>query len=78
MYHVAHPLGVVKVIGLILGLEHVLAKDVKDCTYFCCDINSMSRGNAWAKTGATHYHVYTVRTSSKGRTIKRFFFVVEI
>ena len=45
-YHVEHPLGVVgKVMGSMLGLNCVIAKDVKSCTS-CYYVISMSRRNA--------------------------------
>ncbi len=53
--HVAHPIGVGQVMGSILDAKHIIAKDVKTCTYSCyvrsgtCQVNdSMCRGNALA------------------------------
>ena len=44
--------------GLILGPNSTITKDVKVVLLLSkmCDIKSMSRGNAWSETGATHYH----------------------
>ncbi len=54
----AHLLGVE--IGSILGLNHVIDKDVNSCTY-CCYITCTTLiewewGLPWLKSGATHYH----------------------
>ncbi len=67
-YRVAHPLGVVrKVMGWMLGLNCVIAKDIKCCTYYCYFVRSE---NALALNRQNSLPFCIVRLPDKGRAIK--------
>ncbi len=57
----------------MLGPNHVIAKDVKNCTY-CCYIRCATliervRGMPWPQTGANHYNAH-LGLPDNGRVIK--------
>ncbi len=59
--HVAHLFGVGKEMGSMLGSHHVIAQDIKSCTYcFYVEWETLIvrvLGMAWSKTGVIQYHV---------------------
>ncbi len=59
----------------MLGLNHVIAKDVENCTYCCYNkcvtIIIRVRGMTWSKTSAIHYHAQ-LGLPDKGRVLKNY------
>ncbi len=59
--------------GLIIGPNRVIAKDVKSCTFYCyvrCATLKVGVGGMpWPNTGATHYHAQ-LGIPKKGHAIK--------